>query len=322
MDKKINLLITGGAGFIGSNLVEHFLQDERVGLVRVLDNLSNGYIENIQEFFDHPRFEFIEGDIRDYETCLKVCEGIDKISHQAALGSVPRSIENPMQSTEVNILGTVNLMHAAVQQGVERIILAFSSSTYGDHPGLPKVEDKIGNPLSPYAVTKAAIEQFSEVFGKTYGLNWIGLRYFNVFGPKQNPGNPYAAVIPIFSKAFLSNTECIINGDGETSRDFTYVENVVQMNAKSLFTDKEEAFNKVYNTACNDQVTLNQLVRHLSAITGNDIKVTYGPERPGDVRHSFADISRAKYLLDYSPEVMFLEGLKLTVEWYKSTLNV
>ena len=318
MDKKINLLITGGAGFIGSNLVEYFLEDERVGLVRVLDNLSNGYIENIQEFFDHPRFEFIEGDIRDYETCLKACEGIDKISHQAALGSVPRSIENPMQSTEVNILGTVNLMYAAVQQKVERIILAFSSSTYGDHPDLPKVEENIGNPLSPYAVTKVAVEQFADVFGRTYGLKWIGLRYFNVFGPKQNPGNPYAAVIPIFSKAFLNNTECTINGDGETSRDFTYIQNVLQLNSKSLFTNREEAINKTYNTACNDQVSLNQLVDYLADITGNRIKVVYGSERSGDIKHSFADISKAKQLLDYNPEVLFLEGLKLTVNWYKS----
>ncbi len=320
MNKKINLLITGGAGFIGSNLVEYFLQDERVGLVRVLDNLSNGYIENIQEFFDHPRFEFIEGDIRDYKMCLKACEGISKISHQAALGSVPRSIENPMQSTEVNILGTVNLMYAAVQQNVERIILAFSSSTYGDHPDLPKVEENIGNPLSPYAVTKAAIEQFADVFGKTYGLNWVGLRYFNVFGPRQNPGNPYAAVIPIFSKAFLNNTECIINGDGETSRDFTYVKNVIQMNTRSLFTTNEEALNNTYNTACNDQVTLNQLVKYLANITGNDAKVTYGPERPGDVRHSFADISKAQNLLGYNPEVLFQEGLESTVNWYKENL--
>ena len=234
MDKKINLLITGGAGFIGSNLVEQFLEDERVGLVRVLDNLSNGYIENIQEFFDHPRFEFIEGDIRDYETCLKACEGIDKISHQAALGSVPRSIENPMQSTEVNILGTVNLMFAAVQQKVERIILAFSSSTYGDHPDLPKVEENIGNPLSPYAVTKAAIEQFADVFGKTYGLNWVGLRYFNVFGPRQSPSNPYAAVIPIFIKSIINEKDIHINGDGLTTRDFTYITNVVHMNSLAL----------------------------------------------------------------------------------------
>ena len=320
MDKKINLLITGGAGFIGSNLVEHFLQDERVGLVRVLDNLSNGYLENIQEFSDHPRFEFIEGDIRSYETCLKACEGIDKISHQAALGSVPRSIENPMQSTEVNILGTVNLMYAAVQQKVKRIILAFSSSTYGDHPYLPKVEENVGNPLSPYAVTKAAIEQFAEVFGKTYGLNWVGLRYFNVFGPRQNPGNPYAAVIPIFSKAFLNNTECVINGDGETSRDFTYVKNVIQMNERALFTTNEKALNNIYNTACNDQVTLNQLVKYLADMTGNDAKVTYGPERPGDVRHSFADIWKAKNLLGYNPDVLFQEGLESTVNWYRENL--
>jgi UDP-N-acetylglucosamine 4-epimerase len=320
MDKKINLLITGGAGFIGSNLVEYFLQDYRVGLVRVLDNLSNGYIENIQEFFDNPRFEFIEGDIRSYETCLKACEGIDKISHQAALGSVPRSIENPMQSTEVNILGTVNLMYAAVQQKVERIILAFSSSTYGDHPDLPKVEENIGNPLSPYAVTKAAIEQFADVFGKTYGLNWVGLRYFNVFGPRQNPGNPYAAVIPIFCKAFLNNTECVINGDGETSRDFTYVKNVIQMNERALFTTNEEALNNIYNTACNDQVTLNQLVNYLANITGNDAKVTYGSERPGDVRHSFADISKSQNLLGYNPDVLFQEGLESTVNWYRENL--
>lgn len=320
MDKKVNLLITGGAGFIGSNLVEHFLEDERVGLVRVLDNLSNGYIENIEEFFDHPRFEFIEGDIRNYKMCLKACEGIDKISHQAALGSVPRSIEDPMQSTEVNILGTVNVMYAAVQQKVERIILAFSSSTYGDHPDLPKVEENIGNPLSPYAVTKAAIEQFTDVFGKTYNLNWVGLRYFNVFGPRQNPGNPYAAVIPIFSKAFLNNTDCVINGDGETSRDFTYVKNVIQMNERALFTTNEQALNNTYNTACNDQVTLNQLVKYLADITGNDAKVSYGPERPGDVRHSFADISKAQNLLGYNPDILFQEGLESTVNWYRENL--
>jgi len=320
MDKKINLLITGGAGFIGSNLVEHFLEDDRVGLVRVLDNLSNGYIENIREFFDHPRFEFIQGDIRDYETCLSACEGIDKISHQAALGSVPRSIENPMQSTEVNILGTVNLMYAAVQQKVERIILAFSSSTYGDHPDLPKVEENIGNPLSPYAVTKAAIEQFADVFGKTYGLNWIGLRYFNVFGPKQNPDNPYAAVIPVFAKAFINHGHITVNGDGKTSRDFTYVKNAVQMNDLSLFTNNSEALNKVYNTACADRISLNQMILELQDITGNKIKVFYGPERKGDVRHSEASINKAIQLLDYKPEFSFKRGLIKTVEWYKANL--
>lgn len=317
MDKKVNLLITGGAGFIGSNLVEHFLKDERVGLVRVLDNLSNGYIENIQEFFDHPRFEFMEGDIRNYETCLKACKGIDKISHQAALGSVPRSIENPMQSTEVNILGTVNLMYAAVQQKVERIILAFSSSTYGDHPDLPKVEENIGNPLSPYAVTKAAIEQFADVFGKTYGLNWIGLRYFNVFGPKQNPDNPYAAVIPIFFKAALNEQKLFINGDGQTSRDFTFVDNAVHMNDLSIFSDNAEAMNRIYNCACSEQTSLNDMVQFLSEILSKDLTVEFRKERQGDVKHSLADITKAKNYLGYSPVVRFKEGLKKALRYYE-----
>jgi UDP-N-acetylglucosamine/UDP-N-acetylgalactosamine 4-epimerase len=321
MSKKISLLITGGAGFIGSNLVESFLEDERVGLVRVLDNLSNGYIENIQEFFDHPRFEFMEGDIRDYETCLKACDGIHKISHQAALGSVPRSIENPMQSTEVNILGTVNLMYAAVQQKVERIVLAFSSSTYGDHPDLPKVEEKIGNPLSPYAATKAAIEQFADVFGTTYGLKWIGLRYFNVFGPKQNPDNPYAAVIPIFSKAYLTNGQITVNGDGETSRDFTYVKNVVLMNELSLFTTEESALNNIYNVACADRISLNKMISTLKAITGSDVGINYGAERQGDVKHSEASIEKAKSLLNYQPSHTFSQGLKETIKWYKKQLS-
>lgn len=309
MDKKVNLLITGGAGFIGSNLVEHFLEDERVGLVRVLDNLSNGYIENIQEFFDHPRFEFIEGDIRDYETCFKACEGIDKISHQAALGSVPRSIENPMQSTEVNILGTVNLMYAAVQQKVERIILAFSSSTYGDHPDLPKIEENIGKPLSPYAVTKAAIEQFADVFGKTYGLKWVGLRYFNVFGPKQNPDNPYAAVIPIFIKAIANNKELTIFGDGRTSRDFTHVTNVINMNSIAIFTTSNKALNQVYNTAGANQVTLNQVVSHIAKGLNTKAKVRYVNERPGDIKHSLASIRKAETLLGYAVKVNFEEGI-------------
>lgn len=317
MYKKINLLITGGAGFIGSNLVEHFLEDERIGLVRVLDNLSNGYIENIQEYFDHPRFEFIEGDIRDYETCFKACEGIDKISHQAALGSVPRSIENPMQSTEVNILGTVNLMHAAVQHKVERIILAFSSSTYGDHSDLPKVEENIGNPLSPYAVTKASIEQFADVFGKTYGLKWIGLRYFNVFGPKQNPNNPYAAVIPIFVDAALSEKTITVNGDGDTSRDFTYVKNAVWANELSLFSANEDSLNQIYNVACGDRITLNEVLEILRTLNPVELKVTYGPARKGDVLHSQANIGKASRLLGYKPMIDFKEGLSRTYKFIK-----
>ena len=316
MDKKINLLITGGAGFIGSNLVEYFLEDDRVGLVRVLDNLSNGYIENIQEFFGHPRFEFIEGDIRDLDICMKAMEGIHKVSHQAALGSVPRSIENPMMSNEVNVGGTVNVLYAAKESGVERVVLAFSSSTYGDHPGLPKKEGVEGKPLSPYAVTKAAVEQYADVFGNTYGLNWVGLRYFNIFGPKQNPDNPYAAVIPIFAKAFLNDSSITVNGDGETSRDFTFVANAVQANDRALFTENEEVLNQIYNTACGDQVTLNEMVEMLKEISGKDINVTYGPERAGDVRHSRADISKITNLLEYSPEVRFRQGLEEVYQWY------
>ena len=314
--KPINLLITGGAGFIGSNLAEYFLNDDRVALVRVLDDLSNGYYENIAEFEGHPKFEFIHGDICDYDTCLKACEGIDKISHQAALGSVPRSIENPMRTNEVNVGGTVNMLHAAKEQGVNRIILAFSSSTYGDHPGLPKVEEKIGNPLSPYAVSKAAVEQYAEVFGRTYGLDWIGFRYFNIFGPKQNPDNPYAAVIPIFCKAFLEDGEITINGDGETSRDFTYVENAVLLNELGLFTDNQDALNQVYNGACGDEISLNEMVEMLEAIAGKVVKVTYGPERPGDVKHSKANIVKAEKLLGYSPKIRLKEGLKEVYNWY------
>jgi len=317
--KKINLLITGGAGFIGSNLVEHFLKDERVALVRVLDDLSNGYYENIEEFIGHPRFEFIEGSICDYDTCLKACQGIDKISHQAALGSVPRSIEDPMLTNKVNVGGTVNVLHAAKTQGVERVILAFSSSTYGDHPGLPKVEGLEGKPLSPYAVSKAAIEQYADVFQKTYGLNWIGLRYFNIFGPKQNADNPYAAVIPIFCKAFLEDGEITINGDGETSRDFTFVANAVLANDLALFAKNKEAINQVYNTACGDQVTLNEMIGMLKDITGKKVNVIYGPERPGDVKHSRADISKIESRLAYQPKKRFKAGLEEVYEWYKAS---
>ena len=311
----MNLLITGGAGFIGSNLVEHFLGDDSVGLVRVLDNLSNGYIENIQEFFDHPRFEFIEGDIRDYATCLKACDGIHKISHQAALGSVPRSIENPMLSTEVNILGTVNLMYAAIQQGVERIILAFSSSTYGDHPGLPKVENIIGKPLSPYAVTKSSIEQFAEVFGKTYGFNWIGLRYFNVFGPKQSPNNPYAAVIPKFCKSVLFDEPIEIYGDGSTTRDFTYVDNVIEMNKLALYTQSSAALNQVYNTATGSRVSLHELAKKLIRLSNSESKIIFSDKRKGDIDHSLANINKAEHLLGYLPVVDFDKGLFRTFKY-------
>lgn len=318
----MRLLITGGAGFIGSNLVEHFLADKNTTLVRILDDLSNGYYENIKEFEDHPKFEFIKGDICDYQTCLDACDGIDKITHQAALGSVPRSIENPMRTTEVNILGTVNMMHAAVEKGVQRIVLACSSSTYGDSKELPKVEDRIGKPLSPYAVSKLSIEQYADVFSSTYGLDFVGLRYFNIFGTRQNPDNPYAAVIPIFCKAYIDGTAPTINGDGKNSRDFTYVTNAVQANHLALTTDNPEALNQIYNIACNERTTLNEMVEILEDVSGKTIDVNYGPPRPGDVKHSLADISKAQKLLGYKPEVLFRDGLEKAYRYYLEEYSV
>ncbi len=319
---KLKIVVTGGAGFIGSNLVEQLLVDERIEKVRVIDDLSNGYYSNIEEFEDNPKFEFFQDDICDYDRMKELTKGFDVISHQAALGSVPRSIENPMLSTKVNIDGTVNILHAAVANKIDRVILACSSSTYGDSSSLPKKEDVIGDPLSPYAVTKYAIELFADVFLKVYGLNYIGLRYFNVFGPKQSPTNPYAAVIPIFCKAFLENKSPKINGDGETSRDFTYVENAIQANVKAIFTENEVAINQIYNVACGERNTLNAMMATLRDVTGKDIKATYGPERTGDVKHSQADISKIKSLLGYTPEVKFEEGLKRVYHWYKKYVTI
>lgn len=322
MTKGIHLLITGGAGFIGSHLVQKYLQDPRVSLVRVIDDFSTGLRRNIEPNLDNPKFEFIEGDICDYDLCLEATAGIDKVTHQAALGSVPRSIQNPMRSTEVNVLGTVNLLHACHANKVERIIMACSSSTYGDSPMLPKKEDIIGKPLSPYAVTKYAIEVFADVFYKVYGLNYVGLRYFNIFGPRQNPDNAYAAVIPLFCKAFLSGTAPFINGDGETSRDFTYVENAIHANDLALFTTNAAAINQVYNVACGDQVTLNEMVGCLQRISGKHIEAKYGPERAGDVKHSKADISKIENLLGYRKKVTFEEGLSKAFSWYAENLEV
>lgn len=315
MGKRI--IVTGGAGFIGSNLVEALLNDARVNYVRVIDNLSNGYWSNISEFESNPKFDFHKEDICDYDQMLILTKGFDVISHQAALGSVPRSIENPMLTTKVNIDGTVNILHAAVTNKIDRVILACSSSTYGDSPTLPKTEGNIGNPLSPYAITKYAIEQYAEVFHKTYGLDYIGFRYFNVFGPKQSPDNPYAAVIPIFCSAYLNNEAPTINGDGVTSRDFTYVDNAVQANILGIFTDNKEAKNQIYNMACGEQTSLNEMTEVLKEISGNNLSPKYGPERKGDVKHSKADISKIKKLLKYQPSVYFNEGLKLVFEWYK-----
>lgn len=315
---KIKVIITGGAGFIGSNLTEALLSDGNIKKVRVIDDLSNGYYSNIEEFEGHSKFEFIQEDIRNYRELLKLTKGYDVISHQAALGSVPRSIADPMSSTSVNIDGTVNVLNVAVKNGLDRVILACSSSTYGDSKQLPKKEDNIGAPLSPYAVTKLAIELYADVFNRTYGLNYIGLRYFNVFGPKQNPDNPYAAVIPIFCKAFMNNESPKINGDGETSRDFTYVSNAIHANVLSIFTQNQKALNQVYNVACGERTSLNSMVEELALITGKNVSPKYGLERPGDVKHSLADISKIQDLLGYNVNMKFKEGLKEAFNWYKN----
>src|ERR1051325_5988269 len=262
----MNILVTGGAGFIGSNLVEKLLGDDRVNKVRVLDNLVTGSWENIKEFDKHPKFEFTEGDIRNYETCLAACSDMESISHQAALGSVPRSINDPLTTNEVNITGTLNIFNAAREKKIHRIVYAGSSSTYGDHPDLPKKEDIIGDPLSPYAVSKYVDELYASVFANLYGLELIGLRYFNIYGPKQNPEGPYAAVIPLFIKAILTCNPPVINGDGSHSRDFTFVEDAVQANILSLFTKNKESLNQVYNIACGNQITLLQLFEILANI--------------------------------------------------------
>jgi UDP-N-acetylglucosamine/UDP-N-acetylgalactosamine 4-epimerase len=315
----MRILITGGAGFIGSNLAESFLQDKNVTLVRVLDNLATGSLKNIRQFSANPKFEFIEGDIRDYTICQHACEGIDVISHQAALGSVPRSIDDPLTSNNVNITGTLHMFLAAKEKKIRRLVYAASSSTYGDHPALPKVEDRIGKPLSPYAVTKYVNELYADVFSKLYGLELIGLRYFNIFGPKQNPKGPYAAVIPLFIKSILENTSPTINGDGTHSRDFTHVANAVLSNRLAMFTKNPEAINQVYNIAAGGQLSLLELFNKLREIAGSSIKPVFGPERKGDVKHSYADIGKAQKLLDYKPELSVHDGLRQTFDWYKSS---
>src|ERR1051326_8435613 len=263
----MRVLVTGGAGFIGSNLVENLLKNDSIEEVRVLDNLATGSINNIEEFYPYSGFEFIQGDIRDYTACLQACDGIDLISHQAALGSVPRSINDPLTTNEVNITGTLNIFLAAREKKVKRIVYAASSSTYGDHPDLPKMEDKIGKPLSPYAVTKYVNELYADVFARLYNMELIGLRYFNVFGPKQNPKGPYAAVIPLFIESLLNQKAPVINGKGQHSRDFTYISNVVEANNLSLFTDNKKAINQIYNIGCGQQTSLLQLVQQLKKIS-------------------------------------------------------
>lgn len=314
----MKVLVTGGAGFIGSNITETLLQDERINHVTVLDNLSTGYYKNIAAFIDNPKFTFVKGDIVDYDTCEKACANVDAIIHQAALGSVPRSIANPIATNATNISGTLNIFTAAKNLGISKIIYAASSSTYGDSKSLPKVEDIIGKPLSPYAITKLVNELYADVFNKLYDINFIGLRYFNVFGPKQSPTGAYAAVIPLFANAVLSNVAPYINGDGEQSRDFTFVSNAVEANVKALFCDNENGWNQVYNVACGEQNTINQLFDTLKSIAQNpNIQAIHRTDREGDVKHSLADISKAKKLLNYNPHISLAQGLAIALNWYK-----
>lgn len=316
-----SFLITGGAGFIGSNLVQYLLQ-HGAKKVRVLDNFSNGYRENLAEFVAHPSFELMEGDIRDVDTCHRAVKDIDYVSHQAALGSVPRSINDPATTNEVNISGFLNMMIAIKDNpSVKRMVYAASSSTYGDSKSLPKVEDTIGKPLSPYAVTKYVNELYADVFGKTYGTDVIGLRYFNVFGPKQSPNGAYAAVIPLFMQALKDNESPKINGDGGQTRDFTFIDNVVQANVKGFFASKD-AGNEVFNVACGERIDINYLWDSLKTAADSQLEVEYGPDRQGDVRDSLADISKATQLLGYEPRYTVREGLKITWDWFeKSTLS-
>jgi len=309
--ENFSFLITGGAGFIGANLVQYLLE-HGAKKVRILDNLSNGYYANIEEFESHPAFEFIEGDIRDLETCKNALNGIDYVSHQAALGSVPRSIDDPITSNDVNVSGFLNMLVAQKESAsVKRLVYAASSSTYGDSQSLPKIEENIGKPLSPYAVTKYVNELYADVFAKTYGIEIIGLRYFNVFGPKQSPNGAYAAVIPLFMQALKDGKAPTINGDGEQTRDFTFVENAVQANIKALFAPKE-ATNEVYNVAYGERISLNQLWKSLQEAAKSNLKANYGPPRQGDVRDSLANIDKGNQKLGYTPKYSVHDGLQLT----------
>ena len=318
------ILITGGAGFIGSNLAEKLLN---LGAkVTVLDNFSTGKRENLVNIKSHDNFTLIEGDIRNLETCHEACKGVDYILHEAALGSVPRSLNDPITSNEVNITGFLNMLVAARDAEVKRFVYAASSSTYGDSENLPKVEDKIGKPLSPYAITKYVNELYADIFHDAYNLDTIGLRYFNVFGRKQDPNGAYAAVIPKFVMQFMSHESPVINGDGTYSRDFTYIDNVIQMNLLALTTNNKEAVNQVYNTAVGDRTNLVELTQLLKKyLSGYDskiaeVEVKHGPNRPGDIPHSLASIEKAKNLLGYEPEYKIEGGLEEAVKWYWDNL--
>lgn len=315
---KYRFLVTGGAGFIGSNLAEYLL-DNGASFVRVLDDLSTGYEENISELKGRKGFEFQKGDIRNYKDCLAACTGIDIVLHQAALGSVPRSINDPISSNAVNVDGFVNMLYAAKENKVKRFIYASSSSVYGDDTNMPKVEDKTGNLLSPYAVTKYTNELYAKNFSRVYGIQTIGMRYFNVFGPKQNIQGPYAAVIPIFITKLLNNESPGIYGDGNNTRDFTFIANVIKANICAAFADvKEDAL--VMNVAYGGTTSVNELFEEIAAILKSPIKATHLPERKGDIKDSFANIDRAKKLIGYSSVIDLKTGLQITVDWYKKQL--
>lgn len=311
-----NFLVTGGAGFIGSHVAEYLLKNN-AGKVRVIDNLSNGFKTNLDLLQGYKGFEFIEGDIRNIETCRKACEGIHYVSHQAALGSVPRSIKEPYNSNDVNVGGFVNILTAAVENNVKQFVYASSSSVYGDEPTLPKREEKTGNCLSPYAVSKKADELYADVFSKVYNIPVLGFRYFNIFGPRQDPDGPYAAVIPLFVKAIMNNTSAFINGDGEQTRDFTFVENAVQINIKGMLSTNDEAKNKVYNVAVGENYSVNYLYNAIKEYLKSDINAIHRDPREGDIRNSLADISLAKKLLNYEPTTKFETGLVKTIEFFK-----
>ncbi|WP_195453861.1 SDR family oxidoreductase [Alistipes communis] len=321
------VLVTGGAGFIGSNLCEALLQ--RGDQVVCLDNFVTGHIENLIPLIENypDRFKLIVGDIRKIEDCRKAVEGVEYVLHEAALGSVPRSIKDPATTNEVNISGFLNMIVAARDAGVRRFVFAASSSTYGDSKSLPKVEDVIGKPLSPYAITKYVDELYADVFARTYeGFEYIGLRYFNVFGRRQDPNGAYAAVIPLFVKKLLNHEAPNINGDGEYSRDFTYIDNVIQMNLRAIDTTNPAAVNQIYNTAFGERTTLNQLVDHLKEFLSEydpiiaQLEPTHGPNRAGDIPHSLASIDKARKLLGYDPQYSLRDGLKEAVKWYRDNL--
>lgn len=315
--EESKFLVTGGAGFIGSNLCEAIL---KLGYkVRCLDDFSTGKEENISDFINNENFELIRGDIRDIETCIKACENIDYVFHEAAWGSVPRSIEMPLIYEEVNIKGTLNMMEAARQNGVKRFVYASSSSVYGDHKELPKREGIEGNILSPYALTKKTNEEYGKIYYKLYGLETVGMRYFNVFGRRQDPHGYYAAVIPKFIKSLLSNEAPTINGDGKQSRDFTYIENVIEANLKACLAPNHVA-GEAFNVAFGGQDYLIDVYNKLCNLLGKDIKPNFGPDRKGDIKHSNASIEKAKTLMGYKPDYSFEKGIELAVEWYRINL--